>query len=182
MATTIKLDKNGNRQGFASKERREDSQVPGRYTTRYGIGIDNVGSPYRGAMDREINTPLGTIDYGYDGDTVYGGVTPNLERTTDSWTGGNGQPMMADYYRSYLGDAILQAGRQGAQSNPDYFAGAFLPGDTQYVPTFDKSFNTPFGRAEVETNYDAPNSIDARLTPNAQTQYYLNAIAKMLGM
>lgn len=168
------------RYGFASKDQRADSQVPGRYTTRYGAGIDNL--PLSGYNERSINTPLGTIDYGNDQDTAFAGFTPNLERTTDSWTGGSGQPMMADYYRSRLGDTILQAGRQGAQSNPDYFAGAFLPGDTQYVPTFEKSFNTPFGRAQIETNYDVPNSIDASFTPNAQTQYYLNAIAKMLGM
>ena len=60
----------GDRLGFAAKEGRDDG-------TRYGIGIDNMGSIYRGALDRELNTPLGIADYGYDGDTIYAGFTPN---------------------------------------------------------------------------------------------------------
>jgi hypothetical protein len=44
-----------------------------------GVGIDNMGSPYRGAYDGEINTPLGSLGYGYDGDTVYGNVRPNAQ-------------------------------------------------------------------------------------------------------
>lgn len=62
---------NGNdRLGFVSTDLKADGR-------RYGIGIDNVGSPYRGVLDRELNTPVGNIDYGYDGDTVYAGITPN---------------------------------------------------------------------------------------------------------
>ena len=62
--------RNGDRLGFLSRDRRDDG-------TRYGIGIDNMGDPYRGIYDGETNTPIGTLDYGYDGDTVYAGVTPN---------------------------------------------------------------------------------------------------------
>lgn len=62
--------RNGGRLGFLSRDRYADG-------TRYGIGIDNVGDPYRGVYDGEKSTPLGTLDYGYDGDTVYAGVTPN---------------------------------------------------------------------------------------------------------
>jgi hypothetical protein len=69
-------DRNGERLGFASKERRPDG-------IRYGIGIDNVGDPYRGVLDRELNTPLGTIDYGYDGDTVGAGFTPRSDAYYD---------------------------------------------------------------------------------------------------
>ena len=43
--------------------------------------------------------------------------------------------------------------------------------------TIDKQFNTPFGRVELESNYDAPNSIDARISPN----YYVQALLNMLG-
>ena len=64
------LNRGNNRLGFVSNEMRPDGR-------RYGVGIDNIGSPYRGALDRELNTPVGNIDYGYDGDTVYAGITPN---------------------------------------------------------------------------------------------------------
>ena len=167
-------DAGDKRYGFAARDRISDGQVPGRYTTRYGAGIDNL--PLNGNRYNEINTPLGTLDYGNEGDTAFAGFTPNIERTQDTWMGGNGNPMMADYVRSYLGDTILQAGRQGAQSNPNYFAGAFLPGDRQYIPDFDKTFNTPLGQLELSSNYDAPNSLDATLTPN----YYLQALANLL--
>jgi len=163
------------RYGFVSKDRQSDAQVPGRYTTRYGAGIDNL--PLSGYNERSINTPLGTLDYGNDQDTAFAGFTPNLERTRDTWMGGNGQPMMADYLRSYIGDdTIFQAGRQGPQSNPSYFAGALLPDNAQYFPTFNKGFDTPFGRAELETNYDTPNNIEARFTPNHYVQALLNLL------
>ena len=58
------------RLGFLSRDRSAEG-------TRYGVGLDNVGDPYRGVYDGEKSTPLGTLDYGYDGDTVYAGVTPN---------------------------------------------------------------------------------------------------------
>lgn len=59
-----------NRLGFLMKDQRDDGM-------RYGVGIDNVGSPYRGISDNELNTLLGKLDYGYDGDTVAAGFTPN---------------------------------------------------------------------------------------------------------
>ena len=43
----------------------------------YGIGVDNIGSPYRGAYDGSFNTPVGQVGYGYDGDTGYANFTPN---------------------------------------------------------------------------------------------------------
>lgn len=63
-------NKNGERLGFASRERRPEG-------IRYGVGFDNMGDPYRGVLDRELNTPLGTLDYGYDGDTIAAGFTPS---------------------------------------------------------------------------------------------------------
>ena len=62
--------RNGGRLGFLSRDRSAEG-------TRYGVGLDNVGDPYRGVYDGEKSTPLGTFDYGYDGDTVAAGFTPN---------------------------------------------------------------------------------------------------------
>lgn len=64
--------RNGERLGFLNRDRSENG-------TRYGIGLDNIGDPYRGVYDGETNTPLGTLDYGYDGDTVGAGFTPNAQ-------------------------------------------------------------------------------------------------------
>lgn len=162
---SVKSAWNGNqRVGFVSKDRISDSQIPAdRYTTRYGVGVDNL--PLKGDSYNEINTLLGTLDYGHEGDTAFAGFTPNLERTKSP-------DNFFNYGRANVGDATLQAGRQGDR----YFAGAFLPGETQYIPTFDKQFNTPFGRAEIETNYENPNYIDASFTPNQYVQALLNLL------
>ena len=54
----------------------------GRDTNDNGVtlkaALDNMGSPDRGAYDGELNTGLGTLGYGYDGDTVYGNFSPNV--------------------------------------------------------------------------------------------------------
>jgi hypothetical protein len=59
------------RLGIASRD-----TTPG-YPVSYGVAIDNMGDPYRGVKDASINTPLGEVGYGYDGDTVGIGITPN---------------------------------------------------------------------------------------------------------
>ena len=63
------LTRDGGRLGFLTRDIADDG-------IRYGIGIDNMGDPYRGVYDGERNTPVGMLDYGYDGDTVYAGITP----------------------------------------------------------------------------------------------------------
>lgn len=60
--------KDDNRLGFLSR----DNDVDG---IRYGVGIDN-GS-FNSDLDRKINTPFGTLDYGHDAETAYAGFTPN---------------------------------------------------------------------------------------------------------
>lgn len=171
--------KGDKRYGFVSKDRIPDSSVPDRYRTRYGAGIDNVGNPYRGVMDREINTPLGTLEYGYDGDTVGAGFTPNMSRTTWSAPMGNGQGTVSqDYFSQPVGrDALLQAGRYGNSVDGNtYFANALLPGDQKYIPDYQGGFNTPVGRFGLETNYDSPNTVEASFSPN----YYIQALANLL--
>ena len=68
--TLVADDRNGDRLGFLSRDASENG-------VRYGVGIDNMGDPYRGVYDAEQSTPFGTLDYGYDGDTVAAGFTPN---------------------------------------------------------------------------------------------------------
>ena len=62
--------KGGDRLGFLSRDKRP-------YGVDYGIAIDNMGDPYRGVLDEEVNTPFGTLGYGYDGDTVGASFMPN---------------------------------------------------------------------------------------------------------
>lgn len=177
MATKTFSDKNGNRRGFVESRKTDGGR------TRYGVGIDNMGSPYRGVMDREVNTPLGTLDYGYDGDTVAAGFTPNAYRTTWSAPMGDGRGTVSqDYGTLNIGnDAMLRGGRYGNTVDGNtYFASAFLPGDRQYIPTFEGGVNTPIGRFGLETNYDVPNVVEANFMPNAQSQYYIQALANLL--
>lgn len=168
MATKTVKDKNGNRKGFISKERANDNPQK----TRYGVGIDNVGSPYRGVMDREINTPLGTLDYGYDGDTVAAGFTPAFY--SGSYNGPDEQHAWAGY-----NDYDVRAGRYAGDSvygsNPMYYASLNLP-DNVNIPDAYKAINTPVGALEFGTNDGNP-GVYADYQPN---KYYLQALANLL--
>lgn len=70
--TVVATLRNGERLGFVDRNASDNG-------TRYGIGLDNIGDPYRGVYDGELNTPYGKLDYGYDGDTVGAGFTPNAQ-------------------------------------------------------------------------------------------------------
>lgn len=161
-ATKTFNDKSGNRRGFVTKQISRDEPQK----TRYGVGIDNVGSPYRGALDREINTPLGKIDYGYDGDTVYGGVTPAFYANA---VGGAEPTAWAGY-----NDWQARASRYNTPDGATYGVGFNMP-DNVSVPNFDRSFNTPLGQANVYSNAGNP-GVFADFTPN----YYLQALANLL--
>ena len=96
---------------------------------------------------------------------------------------GNGQGTVSqDYGTLELGnDSMLRGGRYGNTVDGNtYFASAFLPGNQQYIPTFEGGLNTPIGRLGLETNYDTPNTIEANYQPNAQANYYLQALANLL--
>jgi len=69
ISTGASLYNGDQRLGFAHK-------INGNPAT-YGVAVDNMGSPYRGAYDGSINTPIGQVGYGYDGDTGYANYTPN---------------------------------------------------------------------------------------------------------
>lgn len=155
-------DRNGNRRGFVDK--RINSENPAK--TTYTVGIDNVGSPYRGAMDREINTPLGSIGYGYDGDTVYGNVTPAFYANA---VGGAEPTAWAGY-----NDWQARASRYNTPMGTTYGAGLNMP-DNINIPDFDRSFNTPLGQANVYSNDGNP-GVFADITPN----YYIQALANLL--
>lgn len=166
MATKAFTDKSGNRKGFVSREDRD-----GR--TRYGVGIDNVGSPYRGAYDGEINTPLGTLDYGYDGDTVYGGYTPPAvkQQTLDH--------PLNQYRSTYLDNVMGMYPGVYTQTTPA--RGTEYGFEVEGLPVTGngwQDYNTPFGTLHAGLSDDAVGG--ASLSPNAQTQYYIQALANLL--
>lgn len=160
-------NKNGERAGVAYKQINREEPAK----TTYGVAVDNIGSPYRGASDNEINTPLGSIGYGYDGDTVYGNVTPAFYANA---VGGDMPTAWAGY-----NDWQARASRYNTPQGTTYGVGLNMPDDVS-IPDFYRSFNTPLGQANVYSNNGNP-GVFADFTPNAQTNYYLQALAKLLG-
>lgn len=155
-------NKKGERQGVAY--RRVNDAEPAK--TTYGVALDNMGSPYRGAMDREINTPLGSIGYGYDGDTIYGNVTPAFYANA---VGGANPTAWAGY-----NDWQARASRYNTPQGTTYGAGLNMPENVN-IPNFDRSINTPLGQANVYSNDGNP-GVFADFTPNA----YIQALANLL--
>ena len=153
------------RYGFVAKDRGLDNPQQ----TRYGAGIDNVGSPYRANHDYAINTPLGTVDFGNEGDTLYGGVTPAFYK--GSYNGPDEQHAWAGY-----NDYDVRAGRYANSGNPMYYASLNLP-DNVNIPDAYKAVNTPVGSFEFGTNDGNP-GVYADYQPN---NYYIQALAKLLG-
>ena len=120
------------------------------------------------ARKKEVRTPIGD----------YTRVSNNY------YTNGNGQPWSMNWAGIDNGEAGLHAGSYGNPSAPTYFGDAFLPGYErlgQYVPNFNRAVNTPVGKLNFESNYDIPNSISAEFTPNTNTNYYIQALANLLG-
>ena len=165
-ASKAVYDRNGDRRGVAYK--RINGAEPAK--TTYGVAVDRTGSPYRGAMDREINTPLGSIGYGYDGDTSYANVTPAFYANA---VGGAEPTAWAGY-----NDWEARASRYNTPQGTTYGAGLNMP-DNVSIPDFNKSFNTPFGQASVYSNDGNP-GVFADFTPNQQTNAYLQALANLL--
>lgn len=171
--TSVWNNSGDKRYGFVSKDRAYNDNAK----TRYGVGIDNVGSPYRGALDREINTPLGKIDYGYDGDTVYGGITPNIYGGTHSGDlplGGTHSGFWAG-----IGDYQLRGNNFNLPGEtPSYSVGLNFPDNTN-IPNYYNEVNTPLGTVYGGTNDGNPN-VNVGFQPNEKTNYYLQALANLL--
>lgn len=168
-------NKGDKRYGFVSRDRVPDSRVDSRWQTRYGAGVDNL--PLSGYNEHSINTPLGTIDYGNDQDTAFAGFTPNMSRTSDYYTNGEGNPWHMDYTTlGANGDRGLNYGTYGNPVDPTYFATAFMGGDRNYIPDFDRTFNTPLGNLQLSRNAEEPNSVSADFTPNHYVQALLNLL------
>ena len=106
-----------------------------------------------------------------------------FERVNSTYTGGNGQPWHQNW-AGYSNDALdfaVRAGSYGNPSAPTYFGTAFLPGDKQYIPDFNKSINTPLGQLNLESNYEYPNVLSADFTPKANAQVAAQVLQKLLG-
>lgn len=165
-------DKGDKRYGFVSKAPAYSDPAK----TRYGIGIDNMGDPYRGVSDNELNTPLGKLDYGYDGDTVYAGVTPNIyggshfdDKMSSIWGGIGDAQIRGNYFSPELtgGAPHFGLGIHGGGEIPDGYEG------------FYNEVNTPFGTLGYGTSDTYP-SFGASFVPNEKTQYYIQALANLL--
>lgn len=168
--TSVWNDSGDKRYGFVSKDK--DYEDPSR--TRYGIGIDNMGSPYRGTSDNQINTPIGRVDYGYEGDTIYGGYTPTALKRMDMDYPTN------QYHSVYLDNVAGMYPGVYTQTTP--MRGTEYGVEIEGFPVNGngwKEYNTPFGTLRGGISDDQV--AGASFAPNAQTNYYLQALAKLLG-
>ena len=172
------------RYGFASKDKYGDR-------TRYGVGLDNMGSPYRGYAEREINTPLGSLDYGYDGDTVFAGVTPNVYGGRYSNPVSNESGRYLNVGNTQYGTSVSPAGGAGVYVDRngrnlvnggllDFDDGTYGVGGGVAFPATTNSYNevnTPLGLLAYGQNANTGEAYGS-ITPN--NQYYLQALANLL--
>ena len=107
-------------------------------------------------------------------------MRPSVDRVNEEYTGGDGQPWSMKWGGLNLGDQALRAGSYGNPVDPTYFATAFLGGDKEYIPTFEKNINTPIGNLGVETNYEVPNNVDFTYKPSDKARAYIQALSNML--
>ena len=177
------VDSPNGRLGFVSREERPNDQ------TRYGIGIDNMGSPYRGIYDGEINTPLGTVDYGYDGDTVYGGVTPNING--GRYSNGEESGRYLNIGDVQLGTSVTPYGDRGVYLDRNgqsianggilgFDDGTLGVGGSVAYPAKSNYYNeidTPLGLIAYGQNANTGQAY-ANFTP--EQQYYIQALANLL--
>ena len=186
-------DKNGERLAFASKERRPNG-------IRYGLAIDNIGNPYRGVLDEELNTPFGTIDYGYDGDTIGAGFTPrqsnnayyDLLNRLGSYNNGDERGVYANLtgndqvgvstspygdvgaYYDRNGRNMLNAGIRAIADGSKSIGGSVAaPVNQDYY----NEINTPLGMIGYGADAQRGN-IFGDFTPN--NQHYIQALARLL--
>lgn len=183
-SSTAVYDKNGDRRGFTSRDKSDIGY------TRYGVALDKMGDPYRGVLDRELATALGDLDYGYDGDTVYAGFTPNVYSGEDEYSkwGGigtiNGKRIgyskHADGRNSYFANLGDYSARAGVWPNDDgsksYYGLLAFP-DSAKQFNAEGSVNTPLGELKYSPVEDAP-GMYASFTPN---DYYIQALKNLLG-
>ena len=109
----------------------------------YGAYVDRAGDPNRGITDRSVNTPLGSIDYGYDGDTASLGYTSPIQRGSMDFNDG-GSMDYVNYTPNDNGGATAWARRVNTPNQPNtYVIGADMGRDIDGY--YDKEINTPIG-------------------------------------
>ena len=147
--TSLMNDRGDKRYGFVSKDRLPDE------TIRYGLGIDNL--PGNNDYYKELQTLLGTLDFGKEGDTAYAGFSPNFGIRANKWGVG-----------------------EVGNDRPIYNAEVDLPGNMN-LPNInlDKTLNTPIGNLNLQTYMGTPDAA-AFFEPNDRGSYYINALVNLL--
>lgn len=137
------------RYGFVTRDRIPEEGI------RYGLGIDNL--PGNNDYYKELQTLLGTLDFGKEGDTGFAGFTPNFGIRANRW----------------------DAGEVG-NDRPIYEAEVDLPGKMNLPNVnLDKTINTPLGELNLQTYMGTPDAA-AFFEPNNKTNYYINALVNLL--
>lgn len=157
-------NKKGERVAYANKSKEGNR-------TRYSVGHD-LGNANRTAMDREVNTPVGTFGYGYDGNTDYlSYVTPNMPTISrDSYSTPN-----VNYRGAYLDNINgMYPGVYAQRVGNENRYGAEIQG-MPFAGNGWGEVNTPLGKVRGGLSDDRIAGLE--FVPNQQVQ---NAYAALL--
>lgn len=153
------------RQGFAYRYDRPDSTI-------YSAGIDN-GNPDRGTLDVSASLPIGTIGGGFEGETNYASYEP-----------GNTNPYIGAYY---WGNGDQPYEMQAGVGTSDVTGGAELYADLN-APFIrsdtNRTITTPIGDIQIGSTpatADMNGYAYANFAPNERANYYIQALANLLG-
>lgn len=145
-----------------------------------------MGSVDRGVRDTDIKTPLGTVSYGYDGDTSYAGYTSPIRREDITATDGT---RMSGYNYDANGDGYMNAwARKVSTPNEpnSYVLGHTTNSD--YDGYVDHEINTPLGTLgygregdAVYGQYTSPITRGGEALPNGGYDNYVQYGNNTLG-
>lgn len=129
------------------------------YGSQYNAYARTAEDMNRPDVNKEVNTPLGTINYGQDYDTRYVGYNSPLrmENSANVSRVSYDNPMTSGGHYDDYNDASLTANRNGL------YAGAEMPVNMQWLG--ERSLNTPMGTFGIEGGYESPYGLDVSYQP-----------------